>query len=145
MNSTQSTHFEGNESGSEQPRTDKRGRVWVSKGRREELLDEFERSHLSAAAFARLAGVHYATFANWRQKRRQQRRAQENGAAPDRLAASGRPLPLLEAYVEDGAAAGGAAPLIVDLPGKARLRVDCASQLRLAAELLALLSQTTRL
>ena len=46
-------------------KTDKRGRVRVPVERREALLDEFEKSGMSGAKFARLAGIKYATFANW--------------------------------------------------------------------------------
>jgi hypothetical protein len=52
---------------------DVRGRVRVSAERREALLDEFERSGASGAKFARLAGIKYATFANWVTKRRRER------------------------------------------------------------------------
>ena len=45
-------------------KTDSRGRVRVPAERREALLDEFEKSGMSGAKFARLAGIHYATFAN---------------------------------------------------------------------------------
>ena len=47
---------------------DSRGQVLVPMERRRELLEEFERSGMSGAQFARLSGVKYATFANWRQK-----------------------------------------------------------------------------
>ena len=47
-------------------------RVRVPKARREAILDEFERSGLSGAAFAKLHGLKYATFANWSLKRRKQ-------------------------------------------------------------------------
>ena len=52
---------------------DGRGRVRLPARRREALLDEFERSGASGAKFARLAGIKYATFAGWVQKRRKQR------------------------------------------------------------------------
>ena len=44
---------------------DGRGRVLVSRERREALLEEFEKSGLSGVGFARMAGVKYATFASW--------------------------------------------------------------------------------
>ena len=53
---------------------DGRGRVRVSAQRREALLDEFERSGVSGAKFARLAGIKYATFANWVLQRRSEER-----------------------------------------------------------------------
>lgn len=37
--------------------------------RRAELLAEFDRSGLTAAAFARQQGLHYTTFCNWRHRR----------------------------------------------------------------------------
>jgi hypothetical protein len=49
------------------------GRVTVTPARREELLDEFERSGLKGQPFSKLVGVNYQTFASWVQKRRRQR------------------------------------------------------------------------
>ena len=49
------------------------GRVRTPKARREQLLDEFERSGLPGLKFAELAGIKYQTFATWAQKRRRQR------------------------------------------------------------------------
>ena len=49
------------------------GRVNTPKARREQLLDEFERSGLPGLKFAELAGIKYQTFATWAQKRRRQR------------------------------------------------------------------------
>ena len=46
------------------------GRVRISRERREGLLDEFARSGVVAAEFARIAGIKYSTFANRVQKRR---------------------------------------------------------------------------
>ena len=45
-------------------------RVRVPKARREALLDEFQRSGLSGAAFAKRHGIKYSTFAAWARKRR---------------------------------------------------------------------------
>ena len=44
------------------------GRVKTPKARREQLLDEFERSGLPGLKFAELAGIKYQTFATWAQK-----------------------------------------------------------------------------
>ena len=41
------------------------GRVKTPKARREQLLDEFERSGLPGLKFAELAGIKYQTFATW--------------------------------------------------------------------------------
>src|SRR5712671_2986033 len=53
---------------------DRRGRVRTPVDRREALLDEFERSGVSGAEFARLAGLKYSSFQNWVQMRRRARR-----------------------------------------------------------------------
>ena len=49
------------------------GRVGTKREQREALLDEFERSGLKGAQFARAAGIKYQTFANWVQQRRHAR------------------------------------------------------------------------
>ena len=49
------------------------GRVKTPKARREQLLDEFERSGLTGLKFAALVGIKYQTFATWAQQRRRQR------------------------------------------------------------------------
>ena len=46
-------------------KTDGLGRVKTPVARRESLLDEFERTGLSGAKFAALAGIKYQTFAAW--------------------------------------------------------------------------------
>lgn len=111
-------------------KTDERGRVLVPVERREALLDEFEKSGMSGAKFARLAGIKYATFANWVQGRRKRR---TEGAAEE------SPIRLLEAVLEDRGAAG--AGLLIELPGGGRVRVESPLQLRLAAELLSMMAQ----
>jgi len=54
-------------------KTDVLGRVKTPAARREQLLDEFDRSGLNGRKFAELAGIKYQTFATWAQKRRRQR------------------------------------------------------------------------
>jgi hypothetical protein len=130
-------------------KTDTRGRVRVPVERREALLDEFERSGISAMAFAKIAGINYATFANWRQKRRKAREQRENvsedAAAMGKTVETNRPMRLFEAFVEHGSSAGArSAGLTVELPAGARLVVESPVQVRLAAELLALLNQSAR-
>jgi hypothetical protein len=46
-------------------KVDVAGRVWTPRARREEVLDEFERSGMAAAKFAAFVGVKYPTFASW--------------------------------------------------------------------------------
>jgi hypothetical protein len=47
-------------------KSDVLGRVRMPKQKRESLLDEFERSGMSGAAFAKWAGINYPTFASQR-------------------------------------------------------------------------------
>ena len=56
--------------GSKILKTDALGRVRTPAARREQLLDEFERSGVSGAKFAELTGLKYQTFASWVQERR---------------------------------------------------------------------------
>ena len=53
-------------------KTDEVGRRQTPAARRECLLDEFDRSGLSAARFAAVTGLKYSTFAAWVQRRRKQ-------------------------------------------------------------------------
>jgi hypothetical protein len=130
-------------------RTDTRGRVRTSIERREALLDEFERSGVSAMAFAKMAGINYATFANWRGKRRKARELAEglpeHGEASSKTVEANKPMRLFEAFVEHSSSGGARnAGLTVELRAGARLVVESPVQLRLAAELLLLLEQNAR-
>ncbi len=108
------------------------GRVKTPKARREELLDEFERSGLPGLKFAELAGIKYQTFATWAQKRRRQR-----GSYP---AVKGRKqLRWLEAVVEQNS--GDKSPLVLELPGGAKVQITDAKQATLAAILLRTLAR----
>lgn len=126
---------------------DTRGRVRVSAERREALLEEFEKSAMSGAKFARLAGVKYATFANWVARRRRQQAAASGGESASR--AEARPIRLFEALVatDRGGAVRAAAVtegLVVELPGGSRALVGSPVQLQLAAELVVLVAQGMR-
>lgn len=123
---------------------DRRGRVRVSRERRESLLDEFSRSGLSAAEFARMVGIKYPTFANWLQERR---KVQPPVAEELREVLVGNGgVRLLEAVVEDRASGtiGNSAGLFIELPGGGRLTVHSPTQLAMAAELLSLIAQRNR-
>jgi transposase-like protein len=63
-------------------RRDRRGRVSWPRERREQLLDEYEHSGLSQAAFARREGVRYPTFAHWVQERRRGALENQAGVVP---------------------------------------------------------------
>lgn len=104
------------------------GRVFVPAGRQIELVQEFERSGLSAPKFAAMAGVKYQTFVTWRRK--------HGTAAPvRRRSASGMPedAAWMEAMV---ATPTGASRLTLRLPGGATAEITHRDQLPLAVLLL---------
>ena len=107
------------------------GRVKVPAARREQILDEFERSGLSGKKFAALAGIKYQTFATWAQKRRQQ-----SGRTAARPTAD--PVRWLEAVVTTAQTSGQADATVVrlSLPGGVRLELNDAKQVPLVATLL---------
>lgn len=112
---------------------DAAGRVWTPREPREAALDEFERSGMPATKFAAHIGVKYATFAAWVQKRRKSG-GEGNGGAGQTPA-----IPRLGGWVEarvQAATGATARPLVVHLPGGARLEVLDAVQATLAAHLL---------
>lgn len=119
---------------------DRLGRVRTSAGRRAELLAEYVRTSMSAAEFAAHVGVKYTTFVTWLTK------AKKNGKPKPAVAASGEDVPTaepasvrwVEACVEgvEAQATQGGAPLVVQLPGGARLEIGDSGQAALAAELL---------
>jgi hypothetical protein len=117
---------------------DKRGRVRVSEERREALLDEFERSGMSAVRFVERIGVKYPTFAQWVQRRRKARREMAVSEAK-----GGGAVAFLEAVVDAPAEIRAPAHgLTVMLPGGAQVVVETVVQLRLVAELLGLLASS---
>ena len=105
-------------------KTDSKGRVHTPKARQERLLDEFARSGLSGPKFARLAGIKYQTFAAWGLRRRKRSVV----AAPTK---SAEPVRWLEAVVEQAQNTSGKNPLVVALPGGARLELTESKQLPL--------------
>jgi transposase len=62
-----------------------RDRVRTPAKRREAILDEFERSAMSAQAFAKRRGMNYSTFTNWVQ-RRERGRAESPRRSPAAMA-----------------------------------------------------------
>lgn len=116
-------------------KADARGRVLTVPERREQLLDEFERSGLSGAKFAALTGLKYPTFAAWVQRRRRHRGAKGKINAPAEEACTVR---WLEAVVQQAGASAGSGRVVlqVHLPGGGRLEVASVEQVPLAAALL---------
>jgi hypothetical protein len=88
----------------------------TTSARRQQLLTEFDRSGLSAAAFAQQHHLAYTTFCSWRQ-----RRARSN------------PVAFTEVEI---VRARTPEPLVVELGPHARMRVTSPAQLELAAGLL---------
>lgn len=86
-------------------------------GRRGQLLSAFDRSGLSAAAFARRLGLNYTTFCGWRQRRA---RAKTSPA----FVQVQLPAPTVPAE------------LTIELGAHARLLIHSAGQIELAARLL---------
>jgi hypothetical protein len=118
------TSIVDSEAGSGVIRSDRRGRVLVGAPQREALLDEFDRSGLSAMAFCRMHGLVYPTFAAWVQKRRRQ-----SSAAPAFAEV------IVERCEEPRPASSGPA-LRIALPGGAMIEMNGREQLPLAVELL---------
>lgn len=117
------------------------GRVKTPKARREQLLDEFERSGLPGLKFAELAGIKYQTFATWAQKRRRQR----GDYAAGKLRAAQKPVQWLEAVLAPATGAvvkAGNLVLVLQLPGGVRLEISEGKQVELAAELVRALSKS---
>jgi AraC-like DNA-binding protein len=119
------------------------------------MLDEFEKSGMSGAQFARLTGLNYSSFQNWVQRRRHTRGAQFEARKQENATTAGRAaVRLFEAVMADGEIAQaapteglsprGVAGLLIELPGASRMHVETPVQLRMAAELLALIAQSTR-
>jgi hypothetical protein len=129
---------------------DRRGRVHVPVPRREALLDEFEKTGVTGAKFAQLAGIKYATFAGWVRKRRKQRGKLEQKPAcspngGNEAVVRAGPMRLFEALVEGEREVErkpvGARGLVVQLPGGSRILIDSPAQLQMAAELVGLIAQ----
>jgi len=109
---------------------DQRGRVKITKERREALLDEFERSGMSASGFSRHYGLAYSTFANWAAKRRNSRKDSSKERTDVTLAEvvlEAEPTPVSTPNHD---------VLVVDLPGGASMQVDNRSKASLAATLI---------
>ena len=116
-------------------KTDSRGRVCMPAQKREALLDEFEKSGLSGAKFAALAGIKYSTFACWAQKRRHKENA---SPAASKRAPKAQPVAWLEAVVQEACEPTGAkgASLLLHLPGGIRAELASTGAVSLAAALI---------
>ena len=88
---------------------------------RAKVLNAFDRSGLSAAAFARQQQINYTTFCGWRQRR-------DTAPAPE----------FIEVEVPARDVSVG---LVVEVGAKIRLRISSADQVPLAATLLSQLAR----
>lgn len=100
-----------------------RQRTRSDAARRAQLLATFDRSGLSAAAFAREQGLNYTTFCGWRQRR--DRAKPSPGFVQVEVATPATPV-----------------ELVIEVGDHARLRVHSESQLELVARLLQRLNAT---
>jgi len=108
-------------------RTGSDGRLRYSPAQRQDLLDAFDRSGLSAMSFSRQHGIHYQTFIAWLRKRRQ------NPGEP------GTAQPAFAEIFLDGPAPPPTAALRISLPCGAVMEVASRAALPWAAELLSAL------
>lgn len=114
-------------------KTDRRGRVRFTSARRDRLIEEFQKSKLSAPHFCKVTGLSYSTFATWLQKHRRKR------AALPQTTASTSPVEWLETVVEKARVVPASAhtdSLVVRLPSGATMEVAHAAQASVAASLL---------
>lgn len=126
-------------------RTDAKGRVVVTRDRREALLEEFGKSGMSGAQFAKWAGVKYSTFAYWVQQRRKEQKSGEP------IKSRGEPGPdvrWLEAVVagEQKPQAGeqtATSSLVMHGPGGLWWKIESEDQARMAAVVLRHLGTAT--
>lgn len=88
----------------------------TSRSRRRQLLAAFERSGLTAVAFARQHGIAYTTFCSWRRRR------------PAKPAMAFAEVELLRPATPE--------PMVVELGPQARVRLSSPAQLDLAAGLI---------
>jgi hypothetical protein len=123
-------------------KTDALGRVKTPAARREQLLDEFERSGMSGVQFAQFVGVKYQTFATWAQHRRRRRKTAAR-TQPPLLTAAPKQLRWMEAVIAPARAPEqqDQAALVLQLPGGVRVEITEAKQVALAAALVRALGQ----
>jgi len=119
-------------------KTDTLGRVKTPVARREQLLEEFERSGLSGMKYAALVGIKYPTFAAWLQQRR--RRTGGAGGLAGKPADSIR---WLEAVVEQAhGGVGQPTEVVLELPAGIRVQIRTVPQALLAAALVRALEKS---
>jgi hypothetical protein len=129
MQSTSSTSSEPATSDSSIIRAGGDGRLRFTPAQRQELLNAFDRSGLSAMAFARSHGVCYQTFIAWQRKRREQPTLPTTHSGPAFAAV----------LLTDRQPAGQGGALRVILPCGSTIEIPSRAALPLAVELLSFL------
>jgi hypothetical protein len=89
-------------------------------------MDLFEQGGMSGAAFARLHGIRYPTFAHWRKMRRER---------PSRSPVADATSTLFQEIVLEPAAKRPDEGIVIELPMGARVRLERADQIPLIAVL----------
>ena len=117
---------------------DARGRVLVSRERRELLLEEYDRSGMSGVKFAQYVGIKYSTLSYWLQSRRRHRERKKlllkAGADTEPGKSNGG---WIEAVVENNSQPRvPAGALRIYFAGGAYCQISNAGEAALAAELL---------
>jgi transposase-like protein len=114
---------------------DQRGRMRVTRERRQMLVAEFERSAMTGRQFAALAGIKATTFSNWVRQWRKPRSAQ----LPAPVVENAPEVRWLEAVVDKPTPKQSkkrVTPLIVHGPRGVRLELGEEGQVKLAVQLL---------
>ena len=116
---------------------DARGRVLVSRERREWLLAEYDRSGMSGVRFARYLGIKYTTLAHWLRSRRRQRQKLLMKADVDKEPGNNK-ANWIEAVVERNGSQTRekAGVLRIYFAAGAYCQISNAAEMALAAELL---------
>ena len=98
-------------------KVDSRGRIQISPERRSALLEEFDRSGMTGAGFARHYGIKYTTFAHWIRMRKKKRMA---GSSPEKF------------LLVTAETSSKAEEVLIHLPNGASLSVTSTTQAELA-------------
>ena len=114
---------------------DVRGRVLVTRERRESLLEEYDRSGMSGVRFAKYVGIKYTTLAYWLKRRRCHREREKLMVKAEVGTKSGLSSGTwIEAVVDQNGAPAGA--LRIYFAGGAYCQINSTAEVALAAELL---------
>ncbi len=126
-------------------KTDALGRVKTPAARREQLLDEFERSGMSGVQFAEFVGIKYQTFATWAQHRRRRCKTAASPKPPGKVATP-KQLRWMEAVIarSQPSAEQNQIPLVLHLPCGVRVEITDGKQVTLAVALVRALEQPPR-